>query len=220
MKKLLLVAASLHLTGCVAAAPLVMGVAGLAYSGYGLYSMGTISKGKYAVDKTEPTTAALSEIKSARSVAVFPTNSSIDGDVVDIFNERSDVKTISSKNTIAVIEKRGVDQSKILSYPSADRAVEIKQFGTASGADLVVFATVSDTGASINPLLYRARASVEVNCKIYSAKTGRILLDEEHKLSFDARDVPNDNDIAKVVAMGVSDRLYELRTGEKRETKA
>lgn len=220
MKRILFIAASFHLAGCVAAAPLALSAAGLAWTGYGIYSIGSVSKAKYDVEESEPTSAALAKIRAARNVAVFPTNSAIDGDVVDIFNERSDLQTVSSRKTISVIERQGIDQSKVLSYPAADRALEIKKFGAASGSDIVVFAVLSDSGASVNPLTFKARGRVEVNCKIYNTASGELLLDENHKLSFDAKDVPNDNDIAKVVAMGVSDRLYELRTGQKRETKS
>ncbi|MEZ5922016.1 MAG: hypothetical protein R3C60_11775 [Parvularculaceae bacterium] len=219
MKRLAIFLAALPLSGCIAAAPLVFTAATTAWTGYSLYSIGTISKAKYKVDEATPNEASLNEIKSAGTVAIFPTNSPIDGDVVDTFNTRSGLKTISSKQTIAIVERTGVDQAKVLSYPAADRVKEIEQFGRAAKADLVVFAVVSDTNAKVNVLASRARAEVEVNCKLYSAKTGALLLDENHTLSFDYRDVPNDNDIAKVFAMGVSDRLYELRTGQKRESK-
>lgn len=213
----ILAATALNLSACVAAAPLVFTAATTAWTGYNLYSLGTVSKAKYSVDKAELSPAALTEVKAAKSLAVFPTNSRIDGDVVDIFNERSSVPTVSSRTTIAVLESKHLDQAKILSFPAADRAVEISKFGKASGSDLVVFAVLSDTDVSMNPLIARSRASIKVNCKIYSARTGAMLLDEDHTLSFDARDVPNDMDIAKVVSMGVADRLYEIRNGKARK---
>lgn len=216
MKRLLISLAILPLAGCVAA-PLVLAGASLAYTGYGLYSIGHVSNAKYDVEKSEPSAAALAEIRSAKSVAVFPTNSAIDGAVVDIFNERASVPTVSSKKTIGVIERANITETKILSYPAAERAIELKKFGAASGADIVVFATHKDTAVSMNPLLMKQRAIVDINCKVVSAKTGEVLVDEDHSVSFDPRGMPTNEEIAQLVAMGVADRLHEFRTGEKRK---
>ncbi len=219
MKKMLSVALlALSLNGCVAA-PLLLTVAGAAMTGYSLYNIGTVRNAKYEYPKSAPSETTTTALRGAQSVAVFPTNTGIDGNVVDIFNERSGYSAISSRKTIANIERHNVTQERILSYPKAERGDELKRFGQSVGADLVVFAHITEAGTTngLGVIVGRIDGVLTVNCQVYDGRTGQLILNENHKLTFDGKTSPSNNDLAQVAATGIADRLYELRTGEKRE---
>ncbi|MEL6920994.1 MAG: hypothetical protein AAFO77_08190 [Pseudomonadota bacterium] len=215
MRNFILAAALLPLSGCaVAAAPLIATAAGYAVMGYGMYSVGNVKDAKYDVAKVDPLPDAHAEIRRAGTVAIFPTNSEVDGAVVDIFDEHSGLTTISSRRTIEIIERSGVDQQKLLSYPSRDRAEEIRRFGQLAGSDIVVFAVISQMQAKGGMLMFGGGGSkITVNSKTYSAKTGEMLLQEAHTITLDLGDTPTNTELAQLAAMGIADRLYELRTG-------
>lgn len=200
MRNLMLAAALLPLSGCaVAAAPLIATAAGYAVMGYGMYSVGNVKDAKYDVAKVDPLPDAHAEIRRASTVAIFPTNSEVDGAVVDIFDEHSGLTIISSRRTIEIIERSGVDQQKLLSYPSRDRAEEIRRFGQSASSDIVVFAVISQMQAQGGMLMFGGGGSkITVSSKTYSSRTG---------------DTPTNTELAQLAAMGIADRLYELRTG-------
>ena len=139
--------------------------------------------------------------------------------MVDIFNQRSDFKTISSRTTIKVAEQQNITHAKIKSYPAQEWSGDMQRFGRASGADVVVFADLVGSRASngLGVMVGKLNAILTINCKVYDVQTGALLLDENHTLTIDGKTAPTDGDIQKVAATGIADRLYELRTGQKRE---
>lgn len=216
MKRLLICLAALPLTSCAAAIPLYM-AASYGYSAftvYKMYDLANVEGVKYEVDKVNPAADDLETIRSAKTLAVFPSATPADGVVVDTLSERSSLSVISSKKTIEIIEARNITQERLMSYPSADRAEEISKFGTDAGADVVLLANVGSSEVrGTNALAANAGMDTTVNVRLYDVRSGRILLEENHRIKVDAGSSPSETDIAEVAAMGIGDRLKELRGG-------
>lgn len=216
MKILLICLAALPLTSCAAAIPLYM-AASYGYSAftvYKMYDLANVEGVKYEVDKVDPASADLEILKSATTLAVFPSATSADGVVVDTLAERSSFAVVSSKKTIEIIEAKNITQERLMSYPAADRAQEISDFGTSAGADVVLLANVGSSEVrGTNMLAANAGMDTAVNVKLYDVRSGRILLEENHRIKIDAGSSPSEDDIAQIAAMGIGDRLKELRVG-------
>ena len=222
MRKLLVAPlVTIFLTGCAtAAAPLVMTIGGGAMTGYSLYNLGTVKGAKYKVEESDISATSRAELRSAKTLAVYPDIESLSsGDVVDIFNKRSGLNTISSRQTISQVKTQGLTRLELKSYPSSERAAQLVKFGRAVGAENVLIAEVAGTKTSnaLGVFVGKIDAVLVLNCKVYSVKSGNLLLDENHKLIYDGKSTPTEQDLNNVAAMGMADRLYELRTGEKRD---
>jgi hypothetical protein len=214
MKKLLICLAALPLTSCAAAIPLYM-AASYGYSAftvYKMYDLANVEGAKYEVEKSTPAASDLDALKSASTLAVFPSATSADGVVVDTLSERSSFSVVSSKKTIEIIEAKNITQERLMSYPAADRAEEIVNFGKSAGADVVLLANIGSSEVrGTNMLAANAGVDTAVNVKLYDVSSGRILLEENHKIKIDAGSSPSAAEIAQIAAMGIGDRLKELR---------
>lgn len=60
-------------------------------------------------------------------------------------------------------------------------------------------------------------AETAINVKLYDTATGRILLEEEHKIILDLGSAPSNDELAQLTAMGIGDRLEELKVGLPRD---
>lgn len=210
--------AVLSLSGCVGAALVATSVVGpLLYSGYSIYEFENVENARYDVNRTEPAADALDQIRGARTIALFPANNAVDGLVVDTLRARSQYEIISSRETIAYVERTKLSHDRILSYPQADRDTELRRFGQGVGADLVIFARIAQTETDLNLLLPGASKAVyRINFQIYSGRSGDLLLDERHNAAFDVSDQHSFEDVARLFAYGTADRLTELKTGQTR----
>lgn len=205
------------LSGCVGAALLATSVAPILFAGYSVYEFENIENARYDVNRVAPDPDALAEIRAAQTIAYFPSNRVGDGVAVDGLRERSTYTVISSRETLAYVEARQIWHSRVLSYPEADRADEMRLFGQAMGVDLVIFADLSPPQSNPNVFLPgRSTLSYRVAFRIYSGPTGTLLLDERHVATFDVSDQHGPEDLARLFAYGAADRLQELTTGETR----
>lgn len=214
----------LPLCGCVAAAvPLMIASTAvpLGYVGYNFYEFENVDDVKYQIESLNPPGAdALSIIRRADTLAVFPSNTAADGRVIDVYRERSGFEVISSRKTINYIERNNISVDRILAFPREDREDELEKFARAVGADIVVFGRLSGVEADANVLLPGTTSMiVKLRFQVFNGDTGSLLLTENHQMIFDIGDIANDDEIVEIAALGTSDRIYEFKTGIKRASK-
>lgn len=204
-----LLSAAHGLSGCTAA-PTLFAVATTAYGGYSQYHVVSGSEVSFEYDKSDPAPEALRQIRDATRIVIYPTGLH-PGQTVDALRDKTDLTVVSSTKTTAWIEKRGVQD--ISAVPRLEQRDIFKGFGRVHDADLVLITRSSSSPkTSGSQILFNMAFTTTYTTVLFNPK-GDVLWSEEHKLRTKAgtTEVPAPAELESVLAMGIADRLMELR---------
>ena len=205
------------LTGCAAAA----GAAGyavygatMAFSGYQIYSISSGGEAAFDVEKSDPRPAALSDIRAARTLTIYPHQDGNDGARVDAMRLNTNLSVVSSTDTIPWVQ--GTGNATLSSIPTTEKYQTAQRLGAGHDADLVLMVELEGEEADMSIFVGNIAVIYHIRT-IVNGGDGDVLWTEKHKLRVRSGATPPGRaELIKVVYLGVADRLMELRTGAKR----
>lgn len=205
-----LLLAAVALNGCAGI------VAGAAVTGYGT-AVGfkphvTSAEVSFVPTEVTPSESALAQIRSARTLAVYPVFSDDKATTVDTFRLITGMDVVPWERTLDWMEAQEVQL--ISKLRRAERAGHMAGFVKAMNADVAIF--VESTGGhrkAGSALTFDQAIETPFRATMVN-RSGEVLWIEDHVLSTTVgQNAPTVNELGAVQAKGLADRLMQLRTG-------
>ncbi|MCC7312620.1 MAG: hypothetical protein IT510_15395 [Sulfuritalea sp.] len=130
------------------AAMYALSAAGTGYFGYTMYKLHSGATASFQVERSDPAPAALTTIRNAKRLAIYPSGGQSDGDDIDIFRASTDMEVVSSSQTIAWVEKNRVP--KLSTLPSTERLAVASRIARDNRADLAIMFIAMDADVKVN----------------------------------------------------------------------
>jgi len=202
---------SLVLAGC-AAAPIVASYAlsgavigATAYQMHEVYRDGELSF-QVANSDTKKTNYEL--IRKSSSLAIYPTQDSNDGKIVDIAREITSLRIASASSTKKWIKDQNID---LAALTREEKIEMLAKMGKSLNVDLTVLS--ESAGHKVDVKFFGAtQADYIFDTMFVSAKTKKEVLAEQYIVRSDGLTV-NNAEIIPLLATGIAKRFNEIRKG-------
>lgn len=102
--------------------------------------------------------------------------------------------------------------------PTDERYKAIAALGKFTNVDIVLYGSVSDPKTSITPFIGSVTLTIPIQFYLVDSQSSAVLWSEKHRLVISGgASTPSQREMIEVIAAGITDRLMELRTGQKQE---
>jgi len=203
------------LNGCVAAAPAIMiaaTAATTAITGYQIYSITGGGEASFSIERADPSPKSLDIIRQSKSMVIYPFQDGSDGQSIDIFREKTDLKIVSSTKTIQWIKEH--ENPGLQSMPTEEKSRIGTQLARAHNAHLALL--IENTDQIVNSSYFPGNTTVTTKyvATLIRARTGEVLWTENHELVVrEGGAPPGQNELNRVIYDGISTRIMEIRSG-------